>query len=237
MTSVKDLDRTFNTMRNVALLSVLSTFIVALVAGLLVFRAYESSGQRVYVVGNNGSFSALSTSHDTHTRFEARNLVSTFMTTMYGHDQYTYKAHLDAALPLIEDRGGRRIYEGFKTGQVFENYVRYGARATITVDSIRLDMSNHPYTGQVYVKQRILIGDQMSKSQPLAAKFALVETDRSDANPYGMLITDFDYIAYNPAQTEEEKNELKQQETDRQRKLAAAAQAAGTTLSPSTPSK
>lgn len=232
MSKIQNLDRSFNAMRTLALGSLAALLVTVVLAGVLVFRAYEASGQRVYVQGVNGSFAALASNGEADIRFEARNLVNTFMQTMFGHDQYTFKKNLDAALPLIEDRGGRRIYEGFKTGQVMENYVRYGARSVIEVDSIRLNMNERPFSGQVYVRQRVLIGDQMSKSQPLAARFDLTETDRSDANPYGLLITNFDYIPYNPAQSEEEKNALKQQEQERNRKLQEAAQAAGTSVAP-----
>ena len=141
---------------------------------------------------------------------------------MFGHDQYTYKANLDAALPLIEGRGGRRIYEGFTRGQVLQNYERYAARNVVTVDSVLVDMSKRPWSGAVYIKQRIFIGGQQKEPLPLAAKFNLVETNRSDANPYGLLITNFDYIPYNPQLTREEQELLQSQEADRQRRLQEA---------------
>lgn len=222
MDSAKDLSTTFSTMRNLALGSVLALLLVALASGFLVYRAYENSGRRVYVVSQTGSVAALSAGNDAHTPYEARNLVRQFMQTMFGHDQYTFKANLDAALPLIEGRGGRRIYEGFTRGQVLQNYERYAARNVVTVDSVLVDMSRRPWSGSVYIKQRIFIGGQQKEPLPLAAKFNLVETNRSDANPYGLLITNFDYIPYNPQLTREEQELLQAQEADRQRRLQEA---------------
>ncbi|TGE22593.1 conjugal transfer protein TraK [Hymenobacter metallicola] len=222
MDSAKDLSTSFSTMRNLALGSVLALLLVALASGFLVYRAYENSGKRVYVVSQTGSVAALSAGTDAHTAYEARNLVRQFMQTMFGHDQYTYKANLDAALPLIEGRGGRRIYEGFTRGQVLQNYERYAARNVVTVDSVLVDMSKRPWAGQVYIKQRIFIGGQQKEPLPLAAKFNLEETNRSDANPYGLLITNFDYIPYTPTLTREETELLQAQEADRQRRLQEA---------------
>ena len=222
MDSAKDLSTSFSTMRNLALGSVLALLLVALASGFLVYRAYENSGRRVYVVSQTGSVAALSAGTDAHTPYEARNLVRQFMQTMFGHDQYTFKANLDAALPLIEGRGGRRIYEGFTRGQVLQNYERYAARNVVTVDSVLVDMSKRPWSGSVYIKQRIFIGGQQKEPLPLAAKFNLEETNRSDANPYGLLITNFDYIPYNPQLTREEQELLQAQEADRQRRLQEA---------------
>ena len=227
MDSAKDLSTSFSTMRNLALGSVLALLLVALASGFLVYRAYENSGRRVYVVSQTGSVAALSAGNDAHTPYEARNLVRQFMQTMFGHDQYTYKANLDAALPLIEGRGGRRIYDGFTRGQVLQNYERYAARNVVTVDSVLVDMNHRPWSGRVYIKQRIFIGGEQKEPLPLAAKFNLAETNRSDANPYGMLITNFDYIPYNPQVSREELQALKEQEADRQRALLEAQRSAG----------
>ncbi|MCC2548511.1 conjugal transfer protein TraK [Hymenobacter sp. BT175] len=228
MDSAKNLSTSFSTMRNLAMGSVFALLLVSLAAGFLVYRAYENSGRRVYVVGQTGSVAALSApTTETHTAYEARNLVRNFMLTMFGHDQYTYKANLDAALPLIEGRGGRRIYDGFTRGQVLQNYERYAARNVVTVDSVSIDMNHRPWSGRVYIKQRIFIGGEQKEPLPLAAKFNLAETNRSDANPYGMLITNFDYIPYNPQVSREELQALKEQEADRQRALLEAQRSAG----------
>lgn len=228
MDSAKDLSTSFSTMRNLAMGSILALLLVALTAGYMVYRISEKAGQRVYVVSPTGSVAALSQpTTETHTPYEARNLVRNFMLTMFGHDQYTFKSNLDAALPLIEGRGGRRIYDGFVRGQVLQNYERYAARNAVTVDSVLVDMTHRPWSGSVYIKQRIFIGGEQKEPLPLAAKFNLEETNRSDANPYGLLITNFDYIAYQPSLTREEKGLLDAQEADRQRRLLEAQRGAG----------
>ncbi|KAA5539648.1 conjugal transfer protein TraK [Adhaeribacter rhizoryzae] len=227
MNNVRDLNTSFKTMRTIALACIIGFVVLAVSAGYGFYKVTQDAGRRVYVVTNSGSAAALAVQENTHTPFEARNMIKGFMRTMFGHDQYTFKQNLDAALPLIEGAGGRRIFENFNRGQVLQNYQRYSARSVLDVDSIYLDMSARPYSGRVYTKQRIFIGDQQRQSLPMAARFNLIETDRSDENPYGLLITNFDYIAYNPPVSREEKEFLKQQEADRQRRLRDAAAGAG----------
>lgn len=232
MSNVKDLNTSFRTMRTISLACIIGFVVLAVASGYGFYKVTQDAGRRVYVVTNSGSAAALSVQEDTHTSFEARNMVKGFMKTMFGHDQYTFKQNLDAALPLIEGPGGRRIFENFNRGQVLQNYQRYSARSVLDVDSIYLDMKTRPYSSRVYTKQRIFIGDQQRQSLPMAAKFNLIETDRSDENPYGLLITNFDYIAYNPPVSREEKEFLQQQEAERQRRLRDAAAGAGVTPAP-----
>lgn len=210
----------------------LFALIVAITASMMVAHAYEVSSRKVYVVGQGGTYSALNTAPEAHTKFEVRNLVRQFMTTMFAHDQYTFKAHLDAALPLIDDTDGRRIYASFKKGQVFENYVHYGARQVLDVDSIVVQMQERPFKATAYCRQRIFMGDQQSAPTGLAAHFNLVEVDRSEQNPYGLQLTNFDYVPYAPPVSKAESDFLKAQATARAAKVAELKAAAGATTTP-----
>lgn len=229
MSQIKNLDQAFTTMQRLTVLMAAVTLAAIVLAGLMTAHAYEVSGKRVYVVGAAGSYSALNAAPEAHTRFEVRNLVRQFMTTMFAHDQYTFKSHLDQALPLIDDNDGRRIYAGFKSGQVFENYVRYGARQVVDVDSIVLQTKVRPFEATVYCKQRIFMGDQQSAPTGLAAHFNLTEVDRSEQNPYGLLLTNFNYVPYSPAIGKEEQEFLRKQASERAVKIAALKAAAGAT--------
>ena len=235
MSIIKNLDQSFATMQRMVILMAVTLVTVVVLCGFMTVHAYEVSGRRVFVQGAGGTFSALSVAPESHTKFEMRNLVRQFMTTMFAHDQYTFKVHLDEALPLIDDTDGRRIYAGFKKGQVFENYVHYGARQVLDVDSIVLQVKQRPYTATAYCRQRIFMGDQQSAPTGLAAHFNLIEVDRSEQNPYGLQLTNFDYVPYAPPVTKDEQAFLKSQATERAAKVAALKAAAGATATPPAP--
>jgi hypothetical protein len=230
--SSRNLDTSYSTMQKLVVGAALLVIIIAVGAGMMVAHAYEVSSRKVYVVGPGGTYSALNAAPEAHTKFEVRNLVRQFMTTMFAHDQYTFKAHLDAALPLIDDTDGRRIYASFKKGQVFENYVHYGARQVLDVDSIAVQMKERPYKATAYCRQRIFMGDQQSAPTGLAATFNLIEVDRSEQNPYGLQLTNFDYLPYSPPVSKDERDFLKQQAATRAAKVAELKAAAGATATP-----
>ena len=230
MAKLKDLTETYSSMRMVSILSMLTVIVTILAAGGLVMHAYGDVGQRVYVVGQGGtSQMALADSPENHTQFEMRNLVRTFATNMYGHDQYTYKTNLNTALPLIDDAGGRRIYTDFKRQDILGTYVKFGARTTVTIDSIKLDVSSLPVRGRLYMRQTGFLGDRQSKSQALGCSFELTNTYRSEKNPFGLQLTRFDYFPYNPAISAAEVRRLQAQQERDAAELEAARQAAGET--------
>lgn len=212
MDSLKDLNQTYSSMRLIALSAVALAVVTVVAAGALIFHAYGIVGQRVYVVGNGGSTQmALADSPEDHTEYEMRNLVRTFALNMFAHDQYTFKNNLNTALPLIDDQGGKRLYDGFKKGSVLDNYMKFGARTTASIDSIVLNTNSLPVTGRLYIRQRAFIGDRQSKSLPMGMSFELTNTHRSNFNPFGLMITRFDYVPYNPEASEKEKRTLQAQ--------------------------
>ena len=94
------------------------------------------------------------------------------------------------------------------------------------MDSIKLDTSKLPVTGRLYMRQTGFLGDRQSKSQPLACSFELTNTYRSDRNPFGMMLTRFAYIPYNPATSRSEASRLQKQQDRDQAELEAARQQA-----------
>lgn len=237
MDKLKDLQQTYSTMRLITIGSLLVAAISVLAAVGMGVHAYGSVGKKVYVVGLSGtSQMALADSPENHTPYEMRNLVRMFALNMYGHDQYTYKTNLNTALPLIDDIGGRRIYTDFKRQDVQGTYVKFGARTTVTVDSIVLDTKELPVRGKLYMRQTGFLGDRQSKSQPMGCSFELTNTYRSERNPFGMMLTHFDYFPYAPGVSTTEKRTLEKQ-AERDAADLAAAKAAAEAAAGKTPTE
>lgn len=237
MYKIKDLQQSYNTMRLMGLGGLLVGIVGIVAAVIFGVHAYGSVGTRVYVVGQSGtSQMALADAPENHTPYEMRNLVRHFALNMYGHDQYTYKTNLNAALPLIDDIGGRRIYADFKRQDVLGTYTKFGARTTVAVDSILLNTQELPVRGKLYMRQTGFLGDRQSKSQPMGISFELTNTYRSERNPFGMQLTHFDYFPYNAAVSSAEKRALDKQ-AERDAAELTAAQAAAEAAKASEPAK
>jgi hypothetical protein len=174
-------------------LLVLSNFIWA----AAYFFAGKKGEEKVYVVSDGGTVAAALVGDYRPTVYEAKNQARNFMSLMHAHDAGNYNDRINAALKLVDKKVGARLYNRMKKGGILEHYTRFNSRTEIRIDSVVVDMSIEPYKGSVYCRQ-LYKYDAESETIPIAADFEMIRTHRSDANPFGLLITNFDYKAYHP---------------------------------------
>ena len=182
-------------MRLIAFLS-LSGFMAATIVYVVLYQQLEDEyRQRTYVITSWGTFPASYYDGRKLTSIEAQNHVETFLKHMFAHSAETYYEHINAALNLIDEESGKRIYHDFEEGEVHKNYVRYGSHTEVKVDSVVVDMDSFPVQGSFYALQEVHIGKNV-RTLPIAASFELVQTYRHEKNPFGLELTNFDFIPY-----------------------------------------
>ncbi|MDF9796266.1 hypothetical protein OKW21_001529 [Catalinimonas alkaloidigena] len=195
MSSVKDFNKTFKTMQMLAAVSILG-FMISTVIYIIQYRKVEEYyQQQTYVITSWGTFPASYYDGRKVSRIEIQNHVETFVKHMFAHSAETYYEHINYALNLIDEESGKRIYHDFEEGEVQKNYVRYGSHTEVKLDSVVLDMNTLPIEGKFYALQEVHIGDNV-RTLPIAASFKVVQAYQHEKNPYGLLLTDFDFIAY-----------------------------------------
>lgn len=188
--------KTINGYRNVLMVTICTSTILLIGLGYLYLTETKKHEDKIYVIADNGRFIANQTTSDILYDFDMKNHLKVFCQNMFAYDQYNYNTNIETGLNLIDVLGGKRIYNDIKTSGVYENLKKYNARTKINIDSIKIDMTARPVGAIVYLTQTVIYSDQSAKL-PIAAKMSLVSANRSEKNPFGMLITNFDYIPYN----------------------------------------
>lgn len=215
MDNVKNFSKTFDTMRTI---TIIALALIVISQGIWVY-AYllkdAEVGKKVYVVTDNGTFRASDKSEESIDQFEARNFIRVFMNNMFAHDGSSFKRNIETGLNMINKKDGMQIYSDFKTGQVLETYIKYDSRSRIEIDSISLNMNVRPITGNVFAKQFTTYAGR-ELMQPLGAKFTIDRIDRSEKKPYGLMISTFSFINYNPSVQTEDPNEILENERIKQ---------------------
>jgi hypothetical protein len=158
----------------------------------------KDADQKVYVRSGKSVFAAnLEEKADNRNVYQARGLIETFTKLMFENNAENYRERLNEALGLIAARDGQAMIRGFNEEKVLENHVKYNSFSRLQLDSIAVNMSVVPYQCTVLMQQKIYY-DGKEVANPVGATFELVPTLYSDPNPFGMLITNFNYITYNP---------------------------------------
>ena len=187
--------KTINGYRNVLVMTIGAFTVLLIGVGYLYLAERKKHDDKIYVISDNGRFLANQTSNEILYDFDMKNHLKVFCQNMFAYDQYNYSTNIETGLNLIDVLGGKRIYNDIKTSGVYDNLKKYNARTKINIDSITLDMKARPMGAIVYLTQTVIYSDQSAKL-PIAAKMNLVSANRSEKNPFGMLITNFDYIPY-----------------------------------------
>lgn len=195
--TVGNFSKNFDTMRLITIASIIA-IVLCNIAWLYAYSLKDTEvGKRVYVVTDNGSFVASDKSEETVNQFEARNFLKVFMNNMFAHDASSFKRNIENGLNMINRKDGMRLYTDFKEGQVLETYVKYDSRSRIEIDSISLNMDVRPITGNVFAKQFTIYAGREIMT-PIGAKLTLDRIDRSEKKPYGLMISTFSFVNYNP---------------------------------------
>lgn len=194
---LKDFDNSFDALKKITIGTILGAFVLIGLLGCYIILQERSKGDRIYVVTDLGTLPAIRQQEREISVFEVRNQVKTFLHTMFAHHAANYREKVEAGLHLIDKAGGQRIVHDFTKGEVYQNYVRLGTQTTLQVDSVLIDMKDRPISGKAYARQTIYLGEK-KREFPIGIQFEIIETYRSEQNPYGLLIQNFDYIMYQP---------------------------------------
>lgn len=183
--------------KRVALIGFISLSVVAIAGWLAFFKASTKKEDAIYVVMDNGTVLAKRNYDGLRAPYEIKNHLREFTRLMFQNDQYSFKQNVDLGLSYIDSPGGKLIYEGFVKNDIYNSFIKNNMRTTVEIDSIFINTNVRPVQAKVYLKQAALYSDQGSYIT-FAYKCNLTEFNRSEKNPYGLLITNFDYILYRP---------------------------------------
>ena len=194
MEKVLDYNRSFKTMRSVTYLAVGGFFMATCFYWYKYSDMVSSQTEKVFVVTDKGTYAAYAKQEGDVSNFEAKFMSELFINTMFAHDADTYDKHMETALNLCDEETGTYLASSFETGKVKENYVRWGSRTEVTIDSIRILSNGVPMRAVAYFKQNHLVGAEQKAYLSMACKFSLIKTQRHEKNPFGLKVSSFDFF-------------------------------------------
>lgn len=181
-------------------LIIFSSIIVCL-CGIIVYLINEKNKQSVYVIADNGRFTAKPTSDNKLFQHDIKNHTKLFVKSFFEYDKYTFTQNIESALGLVDESTGKMIYKSLKDAGIYETLKEKKVRTAVRIDTLLVDMSQKPVKVKVLFRQYVYINDVVQEN-PVGALFDLVPFSRSEGNPFGQLIVNFKYINYTPtAQT------------------------------------
>ena len=187
--------KSIRSLRIIVVVTIIGAFLTCIIFAFLFVKAENDAGKNIYVSTAEGTFLAKRNDYGIRQDFELKNHVRIFFQNLLEGDQFTFTKNVDAALCLINNVDGRKIYDQLQKGGFYDLYKKDNAHTNISVDSIKVKMNENPYKAKIWLRQTVYWAGY-SKFVPYCAIMEIVEDNRSEKNPFGLLITSLNFVEY-----------------------------------------
>jgi hypothetical protein len=128
----------------------------------------------------------------------------TFAYNMFSHDINSFEERLEIARPFIYDKGFKYILSTYASGseggweQGMNNiktlYKSRDARTYYTIDSVKVDMRQKNKVARIWGQQKAVFAVGNDVMVPLNMEIQVTESDKSNDNPFGLMIQKFNFL-------------------------------------------
>ena len=197
-----DIEKSFSRMRGLSIVSVVASFVFALVVGVLAFNYAEQQRQKIYVLDQGKSLLlALQTDAIMSKDIEIRDHVTRFHELMFtlSPQKQTISENLDRALNLA-DKSAYDYSQDLAEKGYYSRLVSANISQQMLVDSVVFQGSGYPYQVKTYARQYVVRESTLSEYS-FVSSCQLVNSSRSDVNPHGLMIEKFRVLENNLIET------------------------------------
>jgi len=193
--SLKNIESSFKQIR---LFSIIFLCLCAAITGYAVWSSYnfaEVQRQKIYVLDSGKSLMlALSQDLSQNRPVEAREHVKRFHELFFtlSPDKEAIESNIKRAL-FLSDKSAFDYYSDLSEKGYFSRIVSGNINQTIQVDSVICNFDKYPYQVMTYARQMIIRESNVTQ-RSLITKCHLLNSVRSDNNPQGFSIENFEIV-------------------------------------------
>ena len=198
----RDIEKSFSRMRSLSIVSVVASFVFALVVGVMAFNYSEQQRQKIYVLDQGKSLLlALQTDAILSKDIEIRDHVTRFHELMFtlSPQKQTISENLDRAFNLA-DRSAYDYSQDLAEKGYYSRLVSANISQQMIVDSVVFQGNGYPYQVKTYARQYVVRESTLSEYS-FVSSCQLVNSSRSDVNPHGLMIEKFRVLENNLIET------------------------------------
>lgn len=168
--------------------------VVATSAAICAFAIYKSFStvnrmqDKIYVLADGKAIEAFASDRRDNLEVEGRDHIRNFHYNFFtlDPDEKVIRQNISKALYLA-DNSAKAVYDDLKENGYYAGIISGNISQEITIDSVAMDISNHPYNFRCYAVQEIIRPTSIVKRR-LITEGSLRNVSRSDNNPHGFLI-------------------------------------------------
>ncbi len=196
--SLKNIETSFKQIRLYAIIFLVACTLLTVYSVWSSYRFAEAQRQKIYVLdGGKSLMLALSQDMSQNRPVEAREHIKRFHELFFtlSPDKSAIESNINRALFLV-DKSAFRYYKDLSEKGYYNKIVSGNINQTITIDSVSCNFDSYPYKVETYARQMIIRESNVTERN-LITRCDLINSVRSDNNPHGFTIEQFEILENN----------------------------------------
>ena len=193
--SLKNIETSFRQIRLFGIVMVSLCAFIAIGAVVLSLNFAEKQREKIYVLDNGKSLMlALSQDMEQNRPAEAREHVRRFHELFFSlsPDKSAIEHNINRAL-ILSDKSAYNYYSDYSEKGYYNRIISGNINQVCQVDSVVCDFNNYPYVARTYARQMIIRESNVTE-RSLVTVCRLTNSSRSDDNPNGFIIENFNIL-------------------------------------------
>jgi len=193
--SLKNIETSF---RHLRLFGIVYLCACTLLVGYSVWKAYgfaEAQRQKIYVLDEGKSLMlALSQDLEQNRPVEAREHVRRFHELFFSlaPDKSAIEGNIQRAM-FLSDRSAYAHYRDLAEQGYYNRIISGNMSQRIGIDSVKCDFNSYPYVVTTYARQSLVRSSNITE-RSLVTRCRLLNSVRSDNNPHGFTMEQFNIV-------------------------------------------
>jgi hypothetical protein len=192
-----DFFKALNRFKTMAIVAILLSGVLTLIFAVLYLVEKNVKEASTYIATDAGTFLIKRNELNIRQPWEVKNHAKLILEHLFENDSYTYIPNLEAALHLMDNVIGMKTRDMLGKSGLYDLLRKENAYTKIYFDSVIVKEMVQPYTVHAYFKQTVMWRG-MNQLVPYGVVLTVSEDSRSEQNPFGLLVNQFDLIKYSP---------------------------------------
>ncbi|WP_026968183.1 conjugative transposon protein TraK [Algoriphagus terrigena] len=201
--NLKNLDTAFRHVRSLAFVTILTSLAFASYMGYSAIRAVTESQKKIYILAEGKALEAFASDRRENIPVEARDHVKMFHHYFFtlSPDENQIRDQMVQSLYLA-DASAKTVYDNLREQGYYSGLVAANISQSIQMDSVQVSTDLVPFQFWYWGKQTIVRPSSVTYRR-LYSKGNLRVIERTDRNPHGLLIENWEIVSNETLKTEQ----------------------------------
>lgn len=192
--NLRNIDSAFQFVRTFAFIAIIGNLGFSTYMGYITYQGIKESQDRIYILAEGKALEAFSSSKRENIPVEARDHVKMFHYHFFtlSPDDEQIRNQISKSFYLA-DGSAKKVYDQLMEQGYYSELISSNINQFVELDSVQIYVDSYPFKFKFFGKEKIIRPSSILTRTLLTAG-TIRQVDRSDQNPHGLLIGEWEIL-------------------------------------------